>query len=102
MKTIFILRDKQQDLRFQGKLIARVVSQDTAFVERWTELYLYLTKAGKYVAQEIGKTLVPGERDRYSAQVCDTEAEVVRYLGTNWLAKKLYEQAGIEAVEEVA
>ena len=34
-----------------------------------------------------------------SGAACDTEAEVIEFFGTRWLAKELYAKAGIEAVE---
>lgn len=101
--------DNAPDLKFHGKLISWARSSDnqamgssySGSVGRWTELNLYQTKGGKYVCQCIGYTRWQGERDRYSAKVCDTVEEVREFFGHRWLAKELYEGAGIEDAETV-
>lgn len=99
---IVVTRDGDKDLAFEGKLIAeessfRRGSNDT----NWTEINLYRTSGGKYVAEEIGRTRRMNQHDRHAATVCDTEAEVIKALGTGWLAKEIYESAGIACVERV-
>lgn len=42
-----------------------------------------------------------GRKNRYSGAVCETEAEVIKFFGHGWLAKELYENAGIEDAEEI-
>jgi hypothetical protein len=45
--------------------------------------------------------LLDGERDACEAAVCNSLDAVIEFFGADWLAKKLYEQAGIEAVEVI-
>ena len=104
--TITLKRDNALDLRFNGELIAESSSSaDNARGDysgrtgRWTTLRLYVTAGGRYVCQSIGHTIWQGEHDRYSAAVCDSEAEIIQFFGTGWLAKSLYREAGIDAVE---
>ncbi len=99
---ITVTRDNDKDLCFKGELIAEVSSfrrgsNDT----NWTELNLYRTSAGKYIAEEIGRTRRMNQHDRHAATVCDSTAEVIDALGTGWLAKQVYESAGISCVERV-
>ena len=100
--------DGDKDLSFTGELIAaNSSSAETArgdfsgSVGRWAELRLYRTKGGKYVCEQVGRTQWQGEHDRHSGAVCETESEVQKFFGHGWLAKELYEEAGIEAVEVI-
>lgn len=100
MEQFTICRDNERDLRFTGEMIASVDSKGKSN-GRWTVLKLYKTESGKYVAEQIGRTNWDGEHDRFSATVCETENDVIEALGTGWLAKELYEQAGIECIENI-
>jgi hypothetical protein len=68
---------------------------------RWTILDLYKTKGGTWVAHQIGRTLWQGERDRYSVVTADTDEDLIDRLGAGWLAKEVYEKAGIDAAEDI-
>lgn len=105
---ITLPRDKALDLRFSGELVAEASSSAnnassyySGQTGRSTTLRLYRTAGGKFACQSIGHTMWQGEHDRYSAAVCETEAEVIAFFGAGWLAKELYSAAGIEAVETV-
>lgn len=107
--TTIVYRDNGPAFRFTGELIARVASSannaSSAYLGRtgrWCELKLYRTQGGKYVCSQVGRTQWHGEHDRYSAAVAATEAEVIEFFGHGWLAKDLYEEAGIDATELVA
>lgn len=107
-KIITVARDNDSDLRFEGELVAEASSSDndavgsySGSVGRWTELRLYRTASGKYVAQSIGRTRWQGEHDRYSAVICETKADVIKFFGHGWLAKALYTEADIEDVVTV-
>lgn len=96
------------DIRFQGELIAEASSsansasgRHSGATGRWTELKLYRTAGGRYVAQSIGHTQWQGEHTRYSAKVCETAADVIAFFGHGWLAKELYDDADIEDVQHV-
>lgn len=99
-----IKQDEGPDLEIVGRRMARIASGDEHFNNkgRWTELAIYRTAAGKFVATEIGRTANPGERDRYSYWICSTEQDVVEYLGLGRLAKDLYRQARIDAALALA
>jgi len=108
METITIPVDNGPSIRFVGERISHVKSSPnnahpsySKQTGRWSELVLYKTVSGKYVCQEIGRTQWQGERDRYSAKVCDTPEEVIEFFGHRWLAKELYKDAGIEDVVTV-
>jgi hypothetical protein len=102
MKKINLFIDNQSNLRFTGTLINSVDSKDdTKHSGRWTELDLYKTKSGKYVCHQIGKTIWEGEHDRYEGKVCENEKEIIDFFGQGWLAKELYEVAGIDNSIEI-
>lgn len=100
METFTLQNDNAADIKFTGELIASVSSRDND-TTRWTELALYKTKGGKYVVSSVGVTKWQGERDRYAATAFGHEEEVVEHLGYGWLAKELYEKAGIDASEAI-
>lgn len=100
MDKIKIARDNEPDLVFDGEQIASVTSKgrsrDTG---RWTKLELYKTESGKFICVEIGCTQWEGERTRNRAVVVELEHDIQDFFGFGWLAKELYADAGIEAVE---
>ena len=96
-------RDGDRDLRFDGRLVASATSHhhEGPRNTRWTELELYETAGGQFVAAEIGKSLSQGEINRYAAWVCDDHEAVIEALGLGTLAKELYAKAGIDCTEEI-
>lgn len=98
MEIIELERDTGPDVRFQGERIAAATSleHDGPRNIRWTELTLYRTRGGKLVCAEVGHTRWQGERTRRAVHVADGEAELVDALGYGWLAKELYDDAGIQ------
>lgn len=50
-------------LRFTGEIVARV-SSEVPEKGNWTEFILYLTSFDTWVLQGIGKTRIPGQKDR--------------------------------------
>ena len=108
METITIKNDNAPAIRFTGELVAKVSSSAnnassnySGHTGRYTILRLYKTKGGKFIAESIGVTQWQGEHDRHKAQVCENEADVIAFFGHGWLAKDLYEEAGIEDVTNV-
>ena len=101
-KTV-VVRDKDTDIQFEGYLMAEVSSQDfNPGIKRWAILALYCTRGGKYICEQIGCSTIEGETDRCSGHVADTIDDVVTYFGGGWLAKELYQAAGIDAITYVA
>lgn len=103
METFTLEIDNQPNIRFTGELIASASSTDNQAVGssysgqtgRWTELALYKTQGGKYICHQVGRTRWQGEQDRFSGAVCENTEEVIEFFGHRWLAKELYEYAGI-------
>lgn len=107
-KTVVVERAGDRDIRFVGELIAAASSSPdkssnyhSGSTGRWSVLRLYRSRGGKLICEQIGKTQWIGEHDRCSGAVCDTEAEVIAFFGLGWLAKQLYEEAGIDYAEAV-
>lgn len=109
METFVLRIDNEPNIRFTGELLAKSSSSDnnaagssySGSTGRWTELALYKTKGGKYICHQIGYTRWQGEHDIYSGEVCETLDEVKEFFGHRWLAKELYESAGIDDVVDV-
>jgi len=101
METIELSRDHGPDVRFQGEEKASASSYHFEGPRniRWTELNLYSTAGGKFVCSEVGRTRWAGERDRYAVHIADSAAGLIEQVGHGWLAKELYETAGIDNTE---
>lgn len=103
MDKITVYRDEGPDIRFAGVLMAEVSSKAPNREQpRWTELRLYQTEGGQYVAHEIGRTTKRDEKTLQRAEVMATLDEVRAFFKYGWLAKELYRKAGIDAAEDVA
>lgn len=63
-----IPRSNDIDLVFDGVLLVDL-SSHVEGQSRWTETRIYRTTTGKWVTEVVGKTLVPGEVDRYAVAV---------------------------------
>lgn len=108
MTKYTIDRTDERKLQFDGQLLAAVESSHnnasasySGATGRWQELRLYRTAAGRYVCEQVDRTLWQGEHDRTTVRVVDTVDDVAVFFGAGWLAKDLYEAAGIEVVETV-
>lgn len=73
--------DGEQPIQFTGRLLAFVSSDSTyAPRQRWTEITIFRTQAGKYVIFKVGRSVVEGERDLNSTRVCETAEGVIESL----------------------
>lgn len=95
-------RDKEADLVLVGPTLLGEVSSERPGVERWTELRLWQLPSGVFVAEQVGRSRVAGERDRCRAWQCADHAEVVRRLRRGWLALELYVRLGIDGAERLS
>ena len=109
MEKYVIERDSAKNLTFTGELLAKASSSDnnasgssySGSTGRWQVLALYRTEGGKLICERIDRTRWQGERDSHHAKVCTNNNEVIDFFGHGWLAKDLYEEAGIVACENV-
>lgn len=105
MEKITVERDDDRNITFTGELIASASSSDdramgssySGSTGRWQVLKLYKSKSGKFIAQRINRTRWQGERDTYEAAVCSSNDEIIEFFGSGWLAKELFDEAGIDA-----
>lgn len=97
-------RDDKLPIRFKGELLASVSSSSdramgnmySGSTGRWQKLRLFKTKGGKYICEHQELTKWQGDRDRIRAEVCESMEQVTEFFGHWWLAKELYEEAGID------
>ena len=103
MELFTLENDNAPDVKFNGEQLAFASSADPygSHNGRWTELRLYKTAGGKFVCQSAGLTQWQGEKNRYSAQVCDKESDVIAFFKHTRLAKEIYAEAGIDASDFV-
>ena len=117
MEQYTLTNDGKPNVRFTGDKIAGVSSRSHQGPRqnRWTEIGIYRTEAGKYVVQVVGHTQWQGESNRFAVTVCAGEAAVIDALTQHErdddcdygsyvsdLAKEALAEAGIECVTEVA
>lgn len=74
-----IPRDGDVDLAFSGELIGFGTSEEPGR-DRWFEVRVYRTEGGTYVVAGTGVSLLPSERDRNWAYVCETAQDAVDAL----------------------
>jgi hypothetical protein len=53
------------------------------------------------VCSEVGRTRWVGERTRYALHIADSAAGLIDLVGHGWVAKDLYEKAGIDHAVEI-
>ena len=101
--THIVERDNEADLRFTGVEIAFQSSRkpDGPSSSRWTEITLYRTDSDKYVVERAAITNWQGENNKLEAYVCEDHKAIIDILGHGWVSKAIYEQAGIDAVEDI-
>jgi len=103
MKEFTVTRDGDRDLRFTGEKVASVSGRANSGPDsnRWSEIRIYLTAAGAYVAQRVQRTLWEGEEDTADAAVCETPRSVRGFLTyddvLSDLAKEALTEAGLDA-----
>lgn len=86
----------------EAKLLAQVSSRGSKIRQtRWSELYLYTTPHGRFLCQEVGKSLHAAETTRYRLVRAETPEEIIKAIGYGWLAKALYDAAGIDHAEHI-
>jgi len=110
IKVYTVEQDNNSNIKFSGtRLGATQSSSDSSAGSNYSgetgkheELGLYRTQSGSYICERIEKTQWQGERDVFSALVCDSIEEAITFFGHGWLAKDLYASAKIETSRTVA
>ena len=82
MRRCVVERDGKRDLGFVGEVLAEASSRRWSEPSelRWTEITICRTEDGRYVVAVVGRTCWQGEKDRFSAEVCDTAEAVLAAL----------------------
>jgi len=99
--TLHLHRDREPDLVVDSAVLVAEVSSKQAAATRWTELRLWRSGAGQFVAEQVGRSTLEGEVDRCRAWVCADATAVVAKLKHGWLARQIYAKAGIDDAEQV-
>ena len=96
-----IMRKNGPDLEFSGEEIGSVSTLypgetlGEGASNRWTELHLYKTEKGKYVASCLGMSTYPGEKTISNSVVCNNHDQIKAFFGYRWLAKEMYDLCDI-------
>lgn len=72
-------RSGKVDLQFTGVLLAEVSTEQEGKL-RWSEQRIYRTVGGSYVAERVGRSTIPTERDHRSVTVANTAEELLDQL----------------------
>lgn len=103
MPAFRIQRDGDLDLSFEGELLVDMHSRDVPEMERWTEIRIYRSASGKYVTEMIGRSVVPGERDRVDVRVHSHPGDVpdgLRRQPKNYLTKMALDALDLAAEKD--
>lgn len=104
-KTYKLPRDGEPDLRITGELLAEVSnhSHQGSHQNRWTEICLYRTKAGKHVVSVIHRSQWEGEGDTHRVAIAGSPLELLGAMEGDVvdLVKEALAEAGIEAAEDL-
>lgn len=77
MKLHRLTRQNGNVLEFVGDVIADVSSRDEyPDSPRWTEIRIYRTADERWVVEQVGRSVLPGEVDRVTAHECRAPARV--------------------------
>ena len=110
MTEITLENDFARDVRFTGEKIADASSFSHLNDQRWTELALYRTRAGKLILHTRGMTRWQGERCTSAVEILETEYDVLEALydaeykfepHLSDVEKDLLNRAGIDYAVEV-
>lgn len=95
-QEIRLVRDKGNEVVFQGRLEAEVSSDPERVNDRWTELRLYITKGGNFVAESTGCSALPHEGNIVNCQAFDKLEEAAKFFTdkgrVTWLSLRMYEE----------
>lgn len=79
VRTYTLKRDGQRNLVLDGVLLGEASSR-RGDQERWFEVRIFRTEAGRFVVAGAGRSIVDGETDRCWAEICDDGADVIAAL----------------------
>lgn len=108
MENFRLTRPGDVDLTFEGELLATESSRTNDHQTRWQEVRIYRTASGKWVTENVGRSVRDGERDLPRVSVCETPVQVRdslrRQLDNPYITDTAYDalQAAIEVDAELA
>jgi hypothetical protein len=83
MQKVIIKRDGLPPISFTGELLAKAdnrVNRDGNRANRWTEIEIYRTKGGRFIASIRRITCWQGESDHATAGAFATASEVIEFI----------------------
>lgn len=105
MKQFSLKRDNGRDIKFTGENLCIVDSRDYSYKRsnamRWTEMALYCTEGKNFVVAISGRSNMPGEVDRVKAHVFENKQDMFDDIGFSYLAKAMFDEAGISSEEVI-
>jgi hypothetical protein len=105
MKQFSLKRDNGRDIKFNGENLSSVDSRDYGYKRstamRWTEMALYYTEGENFIVSISGRSNMPGEVDRVKAHVFENKQDMLDDIGFSYLAKAMFDEAGISSEEVI-
>ena len=108
MQEFTVKQTEGRALKFKGEKLASAETtannasgKYSGSTGRWTEYHLWQTSGGNYVGKIIHRTQWQGEHDLHEAKLLKSPQEVFGFFGDGALSQELYDEAGLEFVEEV-
>lgn len=102
MNTHILTNDGKQDLKFKGSCIASVTSDHSSTNCGYEEeLAIYVSLGNKIICQQIKKSLHLDAPDQSNLDVYDELGEIKTFFGHSLLAKRLYNEIGINDQLEI-
>jgi IS4 transposase len=95
-------RESQVDVQFEGELLADVSSREDDSA-RWNEIRIYSSVKGTFIVENVGVSLVDGERDRSKVTICHGYEQIVAALqrGPNKFGAMYLTDTALEALDQV-
>lgn len=97
-----IPRVKNTDLVVDGELLCDLSSKHHGAQAQWSEIRIYKTYSGKWVTENVGRSIVPGERDKRQVKIHVNVDTVRSGVSRNDRNGVYITTIGLQALQEAA
>lgn len=97
-----IPRIKNTDLILEGTILCDLSSKSHDAQAHWSEVRIYKTDSGKWVTESVGRSIVPGERDKRRVKIHASVDTVRSGISRNDRNGVFITTIGLQALREAA